>query len=308
MNAVFGIDIGGTNIKFGKFNNDELIEFFEVHTNPNPVDPVDSIINTLKEQIELHLNGDKLIAIGVAVPGPVNDGVVLGAENLFWGEVHLKDILDLAFPNIKIVVLNDSNSATLGEWYYGNGKMANNMVLVTIGTGIGSGIIINKKLYVGSNGSAGEIGHLKVFPFKGRPCTCGLFGCLEQYASASGIRKTAYGLRKGKKTMINQRGRIGIRDIFDAAMYGDEIAKEVIDKTAYYLAIGLADIACTLNPDIILIGGGVSKGGNVLLDAVRKYFNQLAFPSLKDTQIVLASLYNQAGIYGAYYAVGKDNE
>ena len=302
MKCIFGLDIGGTNIKFAKFIDDELVDFYEAHTEVSE-DAVSSIVSLIKNNIDSHLNGDELLGIGVAIPGPVKDGVVLGAENIGFGEVPLKEILEDVFPNVKIAILNDANSATLGEWYYGGGNKEPNMVMVTLGTGLGAGIIINNELYLGSNGSAGEVGHIKIFPFRGRPCSCGLSGCLEQYASATGIRRTAYGFRKGKHTLLNKHGRVSVRDVFDAAEQDDRVALAVLDKTAYYLAIGLSDIAATLNPDVILIGGGVSKGGKFLLEPVRKYFKEMAFSTVKDTRIELASLFNKAGCFGAYYQV-----
>ena len=301
MKCIFGIDVGGTSIKFGKFINGELVLSFDARTIIDPNDAVNSIINIITKAIDVNIGkDDELIGIGIAVPGPVNNGVVLGAENIYWGEVEIEKILREHYPNCEIVAINDANAATLGEWYYGSGNKKSNLVMVTLGTGIGGGIIINNKLYVGSLGAAGEIGHIRIFPFKGRPCSCGLSGCLEQYASATGIRRTAYGLRKGKDTVLNEKGRIGVRDIVDGAVAGDEVAISVIDKTAYYLAIGLAIIANTLNPDLILIGGGVSKSGDILLNPVKKYFKEMAFYSIKDTEIALATLYNKAGISHFY--------
>ena len=307
MDCYFGIDIGGTNIKFGKFINGELTNFFEVHTwSKEDCDPVDGVISIIKESVLNNLEeDDNLIGLGIAVPGPVDNGVVLGAENLKWGEVKLKELLNAVFKDIKIEILNDANSATLGEWYYGSGEKSQNLVFVTLGTGVGGGIILNNELYLGDNGSAGEIGHIRIMPFNGRPCSCGLSGCLEQYASATGIKKTAYGLRKRKDTILNNKGRIGVRDIFEAAESGDKVANDVINKTAYYLAIGLADIAATINPKTIIIGGGVSKGGDTLLKPLKECFKKLAYSTVKDTEIKLASLFNKAGCYGAYYYVSK---
>ncbi|MBO4667136.1 MAG: ROK family protein [Bacilli bacterium] len=305
MNCVFGLDVGGTNIKFGKFIDGTLSSFFEVHTELGD-DPVSSILNIIKTNINSHLEeGESLSKIGVALPGPVMDGVLLGAENIKLGTIDFKKIMEESFPGVEIRVLNDANSATLGEWYYGSGNKKPNMVMVTLGTGLGAGIIINGKLYTGANGSAGEVGHIKVVSGHARPCTCGLFGCLEQYASATGIRKTAYIFRKGKDTILNKHGRISVRDIFDAAEQNDKVALDVIDKTSYYLAVGLSDIAVTINPDMIVLGGGVSRGGKILLDSVIKHFNNLAFPTIRDSKIVLASLFNQAGCYGAYYYVNS---
>lgn len=302
MKCVFTLDVGGTTIKCGKFSLEgDLVDYFETRTNVDDNDPVGSLLNQIKEIINNIKANDELEYLGLAVPGPVKDGIVLGCENIKWGQVELKKILENEYPNIKIAVLNDANAATLGEWYYGSGEKVNNLIMVTIGTGIGGGIIVNKELYTGSNGSAGEIGHIRIFPFKGRPCSCGLTGCLEQYASATGIRRTAYGLRRGKHTLLNRYGRISIRDITQACIEQDKIALQVMDKTAYYLAIGLSILAATFNPDVIVIGGGVSKAGSVLLDPTLKHFKELAFYTIKDTKIVLASLYNKAGIYGAYY-------
>ena len=304
MKCVFTLDIGGSTIKAGKFDLDGvLVDYFETRTNVDKDDPVNSLINYLKEIIDNVKSSDEIEYLGIAVPGPVRDGVVLGCENINWGRVELQKILEEIYPNIKIAILNDANAATLGEWYFGSGEKVNNLIMVTVGTGIGGGIVIDKKLYVGSNGSAGEIGHIRIFPFKGRPCTCGLSGCLEQYASATGIRRTAYGLRRGKNTLLNRYGRISIRDISQACLENDKVALQVMDKTAYYLAIGLSTLATTFNPDIIIIGGGVSKAGSVFLDPIIKHFNELAFYTVKDTKIVLATLLNKAGIYGAYYYV-----
>lgn len=308
MKCIFGVDVGGTNIKFGKFVDETLVESFQQKTHSNPNDPINSIVDQIVNTVLSNLNKDELIGIGVGVPGPVIDGVVKGAQNIYWEEVELQKALEDAFyekgyKDLKIVTLNDANAATLGEWYYGKGKKTPNMVFVTLGTGIGGGIIINSKLLEGFTGSAGEIGHIKIFPFEGRPCSCGLSGCLEQYASATGIAKTGYGMIKNGDTVLKNKKYLNCKDIFDAAYAGDKIANDIVDKSAYYLAIGLANVANTLNPNKIILGGGVSKAGSILLDNVKKYFNDLAFYSITNTEIELATLLNDAGIYGCMYAV-----
>lgn len=308
MRCIFGVDIGGTNIKFGKFLGEELKESFQVKTNSNEKDPINPIVKQIVETIVNNLNNDELYGVGIGVPGPVINGVVKGAQNIYWGEVHLKELLLNEFGkynifNIKIAILNDANAATLGEWSYGKGHKTPNMVLATLGTGIGGGIIINGKLLEGVTGSAGEIGHIKIFPYDGRPCTCGLKGCLEQYASATGIAKTGYGMIQNGDTILKNKKYLNAKEIFDAAKKGDEIALQIVDKSAYYLAIGLANIANTLNPNKILLGGGVSKAGDMLLERVRKYFKELAFYSIRETEIELATLFNEAGIYGCFYSV-----
>lgn len=309
MKCIFGVDIGGTNIKFGKFIDDELVLSFQVKTNSNSNDPIKPIVRQIVSTILMNLDGDdELFGVGVGVPGPVVDGIVLGAQNIYWEIVEFRKYLDEEFklnnyPNLKLVILNDANAATLGEWHYGNGHNCPNMVFVTLGTGIGGGIIVNGKLLEGVKGSAGEIGHIKIFPFEGRKCSCGLQGCLEQYASATGIAKTAYGMIKNGETVLSEKKHINAKDVFDAAKEGDKIALDVVDKTAYYLAIGLASVANTLNPNKIILGGGVSKAGEILLNNVNKYFKDLAFYSITETEIELATLFNEAGIYGCLYAV-----
>ena len=309
MKCIFGVDIGGTNIKFGKFIDEKLITSFQQKTHSDPNNPVDSIVDQIVNTIIDNLDEeDELIGVGVGVPGPVLDGVVKGAQNIYWEEVFLKDNLKNVFErnnyfNLKIEILNDANAATLGEWFYGKGDKTPNMVLVTLGTGIGGGIIINSKLLEGHTGSAGEVGHIKIFPFEGRPCSCGLTGCLEQYASATGITKTAYGMIKNGDTVLKDKRHLNCKDVFDAALDGDKIANDIVQKSAYYLAIGLANIANTLNPNKIILGGGVSKAGDILLTNVKKYFKEFAFYSITNTEIELATLFNEAGIYGCLYAV-----
>lgn len=300
MDVIFGIDVGGTNIKFGKFYSNS-VEKFMVATMIS--DDENVIIEQICDEISNHLNGDNLIGIGIGIPGPVVNGVVLGAQNIKWKKVSLKEKILKRFPDIKVEILNDANSATIGEWYFGSGDKLNSAVFITLGTGVGGGIIINGKLVEGSTGSCGEVGHIKIFPSQGRECTCGLNGCLEQYTSATGIVKTAKELSINRKTVLNEHKDYSCKDIFNYAMEEDEVALEVVDRTAYYLGIGLANIANTINPDIIMIGGGVSKAGDFLIDKVRKYFKELAFYSVRETKIVLATLSNDAGIYGCYAKV-----
>jgi len=307
MKVIFGVDVGGTNIKFGKFKLDNsnfensLLEKFMVKTlvDENP----DVLIGQIYDEIYAHLGDDELVGLGVGIPGPVMNGVVLGAQNIKWEIVNLKELLDKKFPNLLIKILNDANAATLGEWYFGYNHKKSNAILITLGTGVGGGIILNGHLVEGSTGSAGEIGHIKIYPFNGRECSCGLTGCLEQYASATGIVKTARSLMKHKMTTLSKIKFLSAKSIFDEAKAGDEVAKEVAERTAYYLSVGLASICNTINPDVVIIGGGVSRAGDYFLEKVRAYFEDLAFFSVKNTEIVLATLLNDAGIYGNYINV-----
>lgn len=306
MNVIFGVDVGGTNIKFGKFKlngPDYLVEKFLVETAVDKFggNSVDMICDQIYDEVTKHLNGDNLIGVGVGIPGPVVNGVVLGAQNIKWGVVDLKVELRKRFGNVDIEVLNDANAATLGEWYFGAGEKLENAILITLGTGVGGGIIVNNHLIEGATGSCGEIGHIKIFPYNGRKCSCGLEGCLEQYASATGIVKTA-------KIQMIERGmpvddELTCKEIFDRAKDGDDFYLEVVDKSAYFLATGLASICNTLNPNVIMIGGGVSKSGDFFTARVRKIFREMAFFSVKDTKIVVATLANDAGIYGNFAKV-----
>lgn len=310
MKCIFGFDIGGTNIKIGKFvlEEGEFKLALDYYIKTIISDDYHDLLIQIIDEIDNNLNDDELYGIGVGVPGPVVDGVVLGAENIHFGEVDIKGFLKEKYPDAIIKVLNDANTATLGEWYYGDGNKASSMILVTLGTGIGGGIIVNGKLLKGATGSAGEIGHIKIFPFNGRECTCGLSGCVEQYASGTGIVRTALGMMNNGNTVIKNKKRIHAKDVFDGAYQGDKICLDVIDKTGYYLAIALADIADLINPEKIVIGGGLSRSGEILLESVKKHFASLCFYTVKNTEITLATLYNTAGIMGCLYAVSVDEE
>jgi len=293
MKVSFGIDIGGTNIKIGKFSEHQLVKKYSIQTD---FSKNDSVIKQIVGEIKKELNDDELVKIGVGIPGPVVDGVVLAAQNINWFEkVNLKLILKEYFPNILIEVYNDANAAALGEFNYGSGKDYNSIVFVTLGTGIGGGIIINGELVEGSTGSCGEIGHINIDRINGRKCTCGLKGCFEQYASATGIVKTMERIYKEKNKKVNS---IECKDIFEMALNKDDDALKTLDITLNYLALGLANICNTINPDCVIIGGGVSNGLAPYLDKLQELFNKYAFYSIKNTKIKLSELKNDAGIYG----------
>ena len=305
MKCIMGFDVGGTNIKIGKFLFDDekhdyvLSENYYIKTIIGENEQ--AILEQIRTEIDKNINDCELVGVGIGIPGPVKDGIVLKAQNINWEIVNVKEELGKFYPDVHFTVLNDANAATLGEWYYGSKEHVPNMVFVTLGTGIGGGIVVNGKLLEGANGSAGEIGHIKIFPFNGRPCTCGLVGCIEQYASATGIAITARGMVKNGPTSLKRKYHLNAKDVFDEAKKGDAIALEIVDKTCYYLAIALSAIANTINPNKIVIGGGVSKNGDFLLDCIKKHFEKLSFYSVKDTEITLATLFNDAGIYGCLY-------
>lgn len=299
MVCVIGVDIGGTDIKFGKFVNGDLVLKQRIATNKD--DDGSHIIGEVCTVVNEMVGDDTLQALGIGVPGPVVDGVVLGAHNLKWQEKNIKQELQDAFPQVYITVLNDANAATLGEMAFGGGKEFNDFVFITIGTGIGGGIIINRKLVEGSTGSCGEIGHLRVGFADERKCSCGLFDCVEQYASATGIVVTAYQLRVNRETRLNDEKILTSKIIFDLAKEGDVIALEVVDKMVEKLATALSQVANTINPEAFVIGGGVSKAGDFLLERLAKRFGELAFFSVRNVMFQLAQLGNDAGICGNYY-------
>ena len=309
MNCIFALDVGGTNIKIGKFvqkdpNEPKKYEQeLDYYIKTIISDDYHDLINQIISEIDSNLNDDTLYGIGIGVPGPVVNGVLNKAQNINWDVVNVEEEFKKKYPNTIIEVLNDANAATLGEWYYGSEIRVPNMIFVTLGTGVGGGIIVNGELIEGATGSAGEIGHIKIFPFNGRECSCGLNGCVEQYASGTGMVKTAYGMMHNGRTILSNKKRINARNIFEGAEEGDQICLDIVDKTCFYLAIALANLANSINPNRIVIGGGLSKSGDLLLDGIRKHFKELAFYSVKDTEIVLASLYNNAGIMGCLYQV-----
>ena len=301
---VIGVDVGGTEIKFGLFDN-KLTEKWSIPTNRS-----DSGSHILPEIAgEVHrcclrngISPEKLRGIGIGVPGPVGkDGVVNRAVNLGWGVKPVaQELGDLV--GLKVRVANDANIAALGESWMGSGKGFDSVIMVTLGTGIGGGIVIDGQILSGAHGAAGEIGHLTVNEQELEACGCGRFGCLEQYASATGIARYA------RKTLANNEEPSRLReiapeeltakDIFDVAKEGDRIANEVVENVCRLLASALAKICVVVDPEAVLIGGGVSKAGQILLDAIVEPFQGMAFHACKDTKILLASLGNDAGIYG----------
>jgi len=302
MECVFGIDIGGTNIKIGKFHSDKLVAKNKIKTDKK--DGGIHIIADIAAIVKSMLGDDCITGIGIGVPGPIVDGVVLGAQNLGWGRFSVEDELHKYFPEAVIRVLNDANAAAVGEWAYGGGAGYSSFIFMTLGTGIGGGLIIDNELVEGATGSTGEIGHIRVGYLNDRLCTCGLYDCIEQYASATGVVITANRMRIGKDTILNEV-EVTSKNIFDYAKLGDEVCIEVVNNMVEKLASALAAITNTVNPEAIVIGGGVSKAGTFLLDRLAKRFNELAFFSVRNTQFALAQLGNDAGIYGCSYEVRK---
>ena len=301
----FGIDIGGTTVKCGLFlTTGELCEKWEIKTrteNGGKAILPDVAVAIQSKMGEKGIAKEQVTGVGVGVPGPVvKEREVTVAVNLHWGHTMLADELETLLGGIPVKVGNDANVAALGEMWKGGGEGTKNLIMATLGTGVGGGIIIDGKIITGSHGAGGEIGHACVEPTETETCNCGNKGCLEQMASATGIVRLAKRiLDENTEVTVLKKDRISAKSVFDAYKAGDKVAARIVDKFAGYLGNALAVFACVVDPEIIVIGGGVSKAGQPLIDAVEKYFRRDAFVTCKDTPIVLAKLDNDAGIYGA---------
>lgn len=301
----FGIDIGGTTVKCGLFQTDgELCEKWEIvtRTEDNGKAILPDIADTiLKKTEEKQISKEEIVGVGVGVPGPViREREVAVAVNLHWGYTMLADELEALLGGIPVKVGNDANVAALGEMWKGGGEGTSSLIMATLGTGVGGGIIIDGKIVTGSHGAGGEIGHACVEPDEAESCNCGNHGCLEQMASATGIVRLANRiLADCDEDTVLKKQKISAKSVFDAYKEGDAVAARIVDKFAGYLGNALAIFSCVVDPEVIVIGGGVSKAGQPLIDAVAKYFRRDAFITCKDTPIVLAKLDNDAGIYGA---------
>ena len=300
----FGIDVGGTTVKCGLFRTDgTLVEKWEIPTrkenNGDQILPdVAAAVNAKME--EKGISKEEVEGVGIGVPGPVNSkGEVSRAVNLFWGYKNVVGEME-ELTGLHAEAGNDANVAALGEAWKGAAEGAKNVILVTLGTGVGGGIIHNGKIIPGANGAGGEIGHITVNTEEKDTCGCGRHGCLEQYASATGIVRIAKKLLTEKDAESSLRGfePLTAKDIFDEAKKGDALALEAVEILGETLGMALSNIACVVNPQVFVIGGGVSRAGDILIDTVAKHFKEHAFASCKDTKFALASLGNDAGMYG----------
>ena len=246
------------------------------------------------------IDADSVQGIGVGVPGPVTgDGVVLQCVNLGWGVVNVAEELSRK-SGFTVKVGNDANVAALGEMWQGGGKGHANVVMVTLGTGVGGGIIVDGEIVAGAKGAGGEIGHMMVNENETDSCNCGKKGCLEQYASATGIvRMAKHKLAEDTRdTTLRSIEPLTAKDIFDQAKESDTIALELVEELGKVLGTALAGIACVVDPEIFVIGGGVSRAGDILIDVTQKYYKERTFHVCKDAEFALASLGNDAGMYG----------
>lgn len=301
----FGIDIGGTTIKCGLFDTDgNMVMNWEIvtRTEDNGSHILSDVAETIAAKMsEKSLGKDDVLGVGIGVPGPVNDeGEVLCAVNLYWDYVHIVNVLG-ELTGLTIKAGNDANVAALGEMWKGGGVGYKNVVMVTLGTGVGGGVINDGHIIAGANGGAGEIGHIHVEDDIDIACNCGNCGCLEQFTSATGIVKLAVDILKelNEPSSLREVEDISAKAVFDAVKAGDRLAINVAERFGKYLGKALAAIAATVDPEVFVIGGGVSKAGSVIIDYIEKYYKQYVFKGSLHTKFALAKLGNDAGIYGA---------
>lgn len=300
----FGVDVGGTAVKVGLFCSEgKLIDKWEFATRKteNGKDIMKDVSDFVLDKIkELNLNLNDMVGVGIGLPGPVKDnGEAQELPNLGLGHFHIENELQ-ALTGLRVRAANDANVAALGEQWQGSGKGYRNMVLVTLGTGVGGGIILNGAILAGSNGAAGEIGHLYVNEEETTHCGCGKTGCLEQYASATGIVKIAQRILKESEepTPLRQYESISAKAVFDHAKNGDKLSLEVVEEASRYLGVAMSHIAQVIDPEAFVIGGGVSKAGDILTETVKKHYEIHVMNALKNKDFKLATLGNDAGIYG----------
>ena len=303
-----GIDLGGTTAKIGLFTTaGALLEKWEVPTDTSNAGEhiLENLASAIRGKMdEKHLTAEQVEGVGIGVPGPILDSriVPIVCANLGgWGEQNISARLSGLLDGLKVLVGNDANVAALGEIWMGTAQGCRSAVMVTLGTGVGGGVIVNGKVIDGAHGAGGEIGHITVNPHETAVCGCGKRGCLEQYSSATGVvRCMKKLLDENPDTPCTLRGtEFAAKDVFDAARNGDALAAREVDEMTDTLGMALANVASTVDPEMFMVGGGVSRAGEVLFAPLREHFKVYAFKSCRETPIVPAILGNDAGIYGS---------
>ena len=302
---VFGVDIGGTTVKMGMFTSEgELLDKWEIptRTEDSGSNILPDIAGSIREKMDkAGVQTGDVAGIGISVPGPVDDeGIIHKCVNLGWGVFNISEEMK-KYIDLPVFAGNDANAAALGEVWKGGGKGCKNVVVVTLGTGVGGGIIVNGKVLSGYIGAGGEIGHIHIDDNETEKCGCGNTGCLEQYASATGIARLA--VRRLEKddepSSMRSAAHMNAKVVFDAVKAGDKVATEVAEQFGQILGKGLSIVADVTNPEVFVIGGGVSKAGPVVLDFIKKNYVKYVFHASRDTKFTLATLGNDAGIYGS---------
>ncbi len=309
MKYGFGVDLGGTTVKIAYFDeNGNLLDKWEIPTVTADQgkqilpDIAASILGYLQQH---NISKEQIIGVGIGVPGPVDgNGVVNKCVNLGWGVFNLHQQLG-ELTGLPVRGGNDANVAALGESWKGGGSGCRNMIMATLGTGVGGGIIVDGRAVSGAHGAGGEIGHLVLNKYETEPCGCGNYGCAEQYCSATGVvRVTKRHLAATTAdSALRSLENLTCKDVFDAAATGDTVAQEALEQVYDYLGQFMANICCVADPEVVVIGGGVSKAGNVLVEGIQRYFRKYVFHACRSTRFELATLGNDAGAYGAFKLV-----
>ena len=306
MRYGFGIDVGGTTVKLAYFNEQgNLLHKWEIPTDVS--DSGSRILPDIAAAVERYLreysiDKTEVIGIGIGVPGPVSSkGVVNKCVNLGWGVFNIAEELS-SLTGLPVKAGNDANVAALGEYWKGGGEGCENMIMATLGTGVGGGIVVGGQVLHGSHGSGGEIGHLVLNREEEAPCGCGKRGCAEQYCSATGLSTLAKRQLAASDTpsSLRELPKIMAKDVFDAAASGDAIGKAALEQYFAYLGEFLANLSCVIDPEVIVLGGGVCKAGKVLLDGIEPYFHKYVFHAASSVRFAIAELGNDAGAYGAF--------
>ena len=309
MKYGFGVDLGGTTVKLAFFDQEgTMLEKWEIPTvtENGGARILPDIAASSEGYLQTHrIDRESVLGVGMGIPGPVSSkGVVNKCVNLGWGVFNIEQTMS-QLVSLPVRAGNDANVAALGEAWKGGGKDSGSMVLVTLGTGVGGGIVVDGKLICGAHGAAAEIGHLVLNRQEPEACNCGKRGCAEQYCSATGLVRLAR--REMEVSHLGSPLRylpaLTAKDVFDAGKAGDPLANRVLDT--YYRLMGefLADVCIVTDPEVVVLGGGVSKAGQVLLDGIRPYFDQYIFHASRGVRFALASLGNDAGAYGAFKLV-----
>ena len=305
MKYGFGVDLGGTTVKIAYFDREgNLLDKWEIPTVSD--DGGKQILPDIAASIGKYLEEKKIpreqvVGVGIGVPGPVDSrGNVNRCVNLNWGVFNIHETLG-QLTGLPVKAGNDANVAALGEAWKGGGSGCENMVMATFGTGVGGGIILDGRPVSGVHGSAGEIGHILVNAEETEACTCGNYGCVEQYCSATGVVRLAKRrlAADDRDSVLRTVEPLTCKAVFDAGNAGDAIALEVLEQVYDYMGRFLAAVCCVVDPEVVVLGGGVSRAGQPLLEGAKKYYDKYVFHASRGVRFALASLGNDAGAYGA---------
>ena len=312
MRYGYGVDLGGTTVKIAYFDETgNLLHKWEIPT--VTADGGKQILPDIAAAVLAHMaqtgtEKNDIIGIGIGVPGPVlEDGTVNKCINLGWGVFNIEQALS-KLTGLRVQAGNDATVAALGECWKGGGQGCNNMIFATLGTGVGGGIVVGGKVIHGVHGAGGEIGHLVLDRNETEPCNCGKYGCVEQFCSATGIVRIAKKHLSATDSPSSLRSidPLTCKDVFDAGAAGDAVALEILEKVYAYLGEFLANVGCVVDPEVIVLGGGVSKAGAPLLEGAQRYYQKYVFHACRQVRFALASLGNNAGAYGAFKLVLED--